>query len=317
MKFDLSQFEELDRTELLEITGGYYSTTGASHPISIQYENSYVIANSQNYQPSPGSSYGYTSGTTSGSTGGSGTGGSGQPTGYDPQSGWIDPNTGLGTVAPPVPGNYETITYSNGNGTFKYDPNTNTTTKISDQTNAQYAFNQNQQYRIIVMKDADGLPIVGHDGIIMQTPEGFMYVSNEGYADGTSDVTKNLGTNKNGVMIKANSLAELSYAMNRDLGASRTGAGSKGDLDGNRYEFASSFNISGEQAATVYGYLVNNYDNGYNVVFNNCNDLVQNALRTAGSSYGGQLNSYPNMYTDWLAGQVGVTTINVNSGYNF
>ena len=63
MKFDLSQFAELDRTELLEITGGYYGTQ------NIHVEDSYVYANaSQSYRDSvnngtqsPGSTYGYVS----------------------------------------------------------------------------------------------------------------------------------------------------------------------------------------------------------------------------------------------------------------
>ena len=63
MKFDLSQFAELDRNELLEITGGYYGTQ------NIYVPDSYVYANaSQSYRDSvnngtqsQGSSYGYVS----------------------------------------------------------------------------------------------------------------------------------------------------------------------------------------------------------------------------------------------------------------
>lgn len=55
MKFDLSGYKELDRSEFLLINGGYYGTGGG------YYSDSYVSSHATNYTPSPGSSYGYES----------------------------------------------------------------------------------------------------------------------------------------------------------------------------------------------------------------------------------------------------------------
>ena len=322
MKFDLSQFAELDRTDLLEITGGYYSTSGRDMG---------NISLPSGFKKTNGSEYGYNSNGTAKrpegafdwtaynkTSGSNNSGGSARPAGYDPKTGWIDPNTGKGTVAPPVPGKYAPITYSNGNGTYEWDPSTGKSTKISGETNAKYGFSPQKQYKIIVLADKDGVGGAGHTGIIMETPEGFVYMSKEGFASLSGDIKTDKLPNGVGVMIKEKSLAELQARMNSDKTLARLINADGDPSGGSRYEEALSFTMTGDQAATTYSALLGNVDNGYFIPGNQCNDLVQNSLRLSGSFYSGNINTLlPNNYTDWLSSQSNVQTLNVNSGYNF
>lgn len=99
MKFDLSQFEVLDKTELLEITGGYYGTSGTYVP------DSYVQANATNYQPTVGSTTASSTTSTSNytsSTSSTAAVSSVKPAGYDAQTGWIDRGANIAGDTGPI-----------------------------------------------------------------------------------------------------------------------------------------------------------------------------------------------------------------------
>jgi hypothetical protein len=55
MNLDMAQFEELDRSILLEVNGGYYGIQ------NIYVPDSYVRKHATNYKKTKGSTYGYTS----------------------------------------------------------------------------------------------------------------------------------------------------------------------------------------------------------------------------------------------------------------
>ena len=271
MKFDLSQFAELDRTDLLEITGGYYGTQ------NIYVRDSYVYKNaSQSYRDSvdsgkypngtKGSTYGYTS-----------AGGGQASSTYVKPAGYLVPTTGGGHYYVDPNG---ILVEANGKPKDPANP-------VKAPTNgSSLNYKADQEYKMIILYDEEGAGggALGHAGVIIQTADGkFRYYSKEG-KPGSPAPLDELGkgmTDNNGNCYKEfDSLDSL----NRGLKGNWTEKNKYDDGKGVRYDLAKVYSLDAADAKAAQAYLNSNVFSPYSLAGNNCGDLTQGALNATGMS---------------------------------